>query len=138
MISEVLIEKVKLDWKENKDSLFTVAEFFDGNNVQFSFAANACTGKFNIKQFADVFKKLEGKSGIEGVYICIVDDDILKESGWFYSDTAYVVTASGSTEIWDLFPGKSGPSEIFMMSDKEMIKRLNVKEGSKIYCLWWD
>lgn len=123
-------EKKSLLKKIENDEKISVKDFFEGNYVEGSFATNACTNEFDVREFYDVFKEIEKKENVKEVYIEICDIDIEEE--WPYSDTAFVVTTADEEEIKDWFKD-AFPSEI---DEHVSIKKL--ENGYKLYCLWWD
>ena len=123
-------EKKALLKKIDDNERISVKDFFEGNYVQGSFAANACTDEIDVREFFDIFKEIEKKDNVKEVYIEICDAGIEEE--WPYSDTAFVVTTANEEEIRDWFK-EAFPSEI-----DEHVSIEKLEDGYKLYCLWWD
>ena len=123
-------EKRALLNKIENNERISVNDFFEGNYVKGSFASNACTDEFDVKEFYAIFKEIEKKENVKEVYIEIADVDVEEE--WPYSDTAFVVTTANEEEIESWFK-EASPSEI-----DEHISIEKLKDSYKLYCLWWN
>ena len=123
-------EKKSLLNKIENNERISVKDFFNGNYVQGSFAANACTDEIDVREFCEIFKEIEKKENVKEVYIEICDVNVEEE--WPYSDTAFVVTTANEDEIKAWFKD-AFPSEI-----DENVSVEKLESGYKLYCLWWD
>lgn len=123
-------EKKALLNKIDNDQKIYIEDFFEGNHVQGSFAANACSDEIDVEEFYKIFKDIKNKENVKELYIEICDVDIEEE--WPYSDTAFIVTSANEEEINNWF-GDVCPSEI-----NEHVSLKELEDGYKLYCLWWD
>lgn len=132
-----IAEQVDLGSRWERPVLVSVDEFFNGNDVLGSFAANACTEEIDVCQFHDIFKEIENRDDVRGVWIEIVDIDDNDE--WPYSDTGYLITSASESEINTWF-GEGFPSDIRLVSDDEEVRNYIVinESGFNLYSLWWD
>lgn len=138
-MKEDLFSKIEQLGGMDKDFhiLVSVDDFFKDNNVQGSFAANACEVDFDFKEFSLKFKEMEGMSTVQGVWIDIIDID----DDWAYSDTALVaIDASISDEAISNLFSKGAPSEISEVDfDYKQVYRIpSLMDGYKLLLLWWD
>lgn len=122
-------KKVLLNKIDNDQKIY-IEDFFEGNHVQGSFAANACSDEIDVEEFYKIFKDIKNKENVKELYIEICDVDIEEE--WPYSDTAFIVTSANEEEINNWF-GDVCPSEI-----NEHVSLKELEDGYKLYCLWWD
>lgn len=123
-------EKKSLLNKIDNDEQISIEDFFEGNYVQGSFAANACTNEIDVEEFYKIFKDIKTKENVKELYIEICDVGVEEE--WPYSDTAFIVTSANEEEINNWF-GDAYPSEI-----NEHVSLKELEDGYKLYCLWWD
>lgn len=81
---------------------------------------------------------MQNNKDVKDIMICIVDDDILDEYGWIYSDTAYIVTNLKISEIEKLFTDKLLPNEITEVNKNDVDSKIEVPKNYNLVCLWWD
>lgn len=114
-----------------------IEDFFEGNYVEESFAANACTENIDVREFYRIFKDIKLKSNVQDIKILIYS--IEEDEDWPYSDTAFILTSASKKEVYDWF-GDAFPSDIGEDDGKgKGLERLpKLKEGYKLYYLWWD
>lgn len=138
-MKEKLLEKIEQlgGMKSNIDILVSIEDFFEGNNLDGSFAANACDIDFDINEFYSAFKKIKSMYNVQDVWIMITDID----EEWPYSDTALIAISTDINieDISNLF-GKGFPSEIreVDLENEKSIRVPNLKADYKLLCLWWD
>ena len=134
-----LLEKIEQlgGIKSDFNILVSIADFFDGNMVEGSFAANACDIDFDANEFYFTFKQIKALNNIQDVWIMITDID----EEWPYSDTALIaVSKDTSEEDVNKWFGKGFPSEIreVNLKKEKSIHIPYLKDGYKLLSLWWD
>ena len=137
MTRENLIKLIEEREKIHDSALVSIEEFFEDNVYRWSFAANACNNDVDVFTFNRIFRDLEQLKSVQFIEILIVDID--DEEEWPYSDTAFISTSLNEKEIESFF-GKAFPSEIteINVGDPILKQIKDIKEGFKLYCLWWD
>ncbi|WP_160680566.1 hypothetical protein [Clostridium sp. C8-1-8] len=119
------------------DILVSIDDFFEGNTIEYSFAANACDTDFNVNEFYNIFKKIKDFDTVQDIWIMITDVD----EEWPYSDTAFIalnnIIQESDINEW---LGKGYPSEIreVNLKDEPSIPIPYLKDGYKLLSLWWD
>lgn len=135
MKKENLLEIINKRSKIHDSVLVSVKEFFEDNNNEYSFAANVCNNNINVFSFYKIFNMLSTLESVQDVWILITDID----EEWPYSDTVYISSSLKQNEINNIF-GDAFPSEINEVDSNDEISDQiqNLKDGYKLYCLWWD
>ena len=119
------------------DILVSIDDFFQGNTIEYSFAANACSTDFNVSEFYNIFKKINNLDTVQDMWILITDMD----EEWPYSDTALIALSNDIQEAnikeW---LGNGCPSEIreLNLSCESSIHIPYLRDGYKLLSLWWD
>lgn len=119
----------------SRDILVSIEDFFEGNNVVGSFAANACTENLDVHEFYKILKGIKLKENVLEVWIVICDID----EEWPYSDTIYISTTANEDGIYEWF--RDGfPSEVWQINSKEceVIQTSELKNGFRVFGVWWD
>ncbi len=138
-VKKDLLEKIEkqggLNSPYSKDILVSVEDFFEGNNVLGSFAANACTENLDVHEFYEILKNIKLKENVQDVWIVICDID----EEWPYSDTIYISANANEGIIYKWF-GDGFPSEVWKIDCKENIltEIPEIENGFKVFGVWWD
>ncbi|MFZ5987727.1 MAG: hypothetical protein ACOYWZ_11460 [Bacillota bacterium] len=115
--------------------MVSIDDFFDGNNDKGSFAANACTKDIDVNEFYLIFKRIMAEENVEDIWILI--NDIEDECA--YSDTAFISTNADKKQIYQWF-GEAFPSDVGEVDHNDKVyERISpLREGYKLFNLWWD
>lgn len=139
MEAEKLIEVINERSKEYDTALVTVDEFFEQNSNRWSFAANACSEELDVHSFYKIFSRLSGLDQVQCIWIEIVDMD----ADGPYSDSVYIAADLQMEELKEYiieYMKEGFPDDIIEIPDEDEIREQisGLKEGCKLYFLWWD
>lgn len=114
-------------------NLVDCIDFFDGNHVFGSFAANACTPQFDIDDFRKAFENLLARDDVQRIWIDLYSFD--NDEDWPYADTAYIST-SLSKKFFESHFGEGFPSEVFVNDYDKVFG--DISPEFTLYGLSWD
>ncbi|MFM9965605.1 MAG: hypothetical protein ACKV2Q_30840 [Planctomycetaceae bacterium] len=125
----------------------TIDEFFPGNTVDQSIAANLSPHP-GLKVFRDVLKRIRGKETVQDVLIVIGDSPMLPETDdgdfedddWPYSDEVYVLTSSSPAEV-EKWTAKLQPDTVSLThwrNNQPPKGAPDLQPGMQLIRLWWD
>lgn len=125
----------------------TIDEFFPGNTVDQSIAANLSPHP-GLKVFRDVLKRIRGKDTVQDVLIAINDSPMLPETDdgefedddWPYSEEVYVLTSSSPAEV-EKWAAKLQPDTVSLThwrNDQPPKGAPELQPGMQLIRLWWD
>ena len=130
-----LTAKIKALGFPGKEIAVTVDDFFEGNAEPGSIGPNIYPSQPSPKEFHDKLNDLKNTDKVVDILVRIAD---VEDLGWPYTDTVYFITDMTKEELaanlMDLFP-----DEIY--DDWMYGKPVNapaIKEGMKVYSVWWD
>ncbi|GFZ30401.1 hypothetical protein CSC2_09270 [Clostridium zeae] len=118
------------------DILVSIEDFFEGNTIEYSFAANACDEDFNVNEFYVAFKKIKSLDNVQDIWIMITDID----EQWPYSDTALIAVSSDIEEACVNECFGQVPPEVreLNLTDEPSLPIPYLNDGYKLLSLWWD
>ncbi|MFM9966311.1 MAG: hypothetical protein ACKV2Q_34475 [Planctomycetaceae bacterium] len=125
----------------------TIDEFFPGNTVDQSIAANLSPHP-GLKVFREVLKRIRGKETVQDVLIVIGDSPMLPETDdgefedddWPYSDEVYVLTSSSPAEV-EKWAAKLQPDTVSLThwrNNQPPKGAPELQPGMQLIRLWWD
>lgn len=125
----------------------TIEEFFPGNTVDQSNAANLSPHP-GLKGFCDVLKRIHGRDTVQDVLIAISDSPMLpktddgefEDDDWPYSEEVYVLTSSSPAEV-EKWAAKLQPDTVSLThwrNNQPPKGAPELQAGMQLIRLWWD
>lgn len=125
----------------------TIEEFFPGNTVEQSIAANLSPHP-GLKTFREVLKRIRGKDTVQDVLIAIsdspmppeTDDAEFEDDDWPYSEEVYVLTSSSPAEV-EKWAAKLRPDNVLLtqwFNNQPPKGAPELEPGMQLIRLWWD
>ncbi len=132
---------------EHMKPLVTLEEFFPGNTIDKSIAANL-TPHPGLKRFRDVLKRIRAKDTVQDVLILITDrpmtpetdDADFEDDDWPYSDAVFVLTSSSPAEV-EKWAVKLQPDSVTVAqwdNNQPPKDAPELQPGMQLIRLWWD
>ena len=130
----------------DKLPLFTLAEFFDGNNEEESIAPNQWGyGRPPLAEIWECLKKLEERQDVSWVRVALHGDtDIGKRDGEIVydiaGDTILICTTATAADIEQAIDCEKLCSDgVYENFDSAWYTEIpNIPDGYKVLTLWWD
>ncbi|MEO0427886.1 MAG: hypothetical protein AAF160_10635 [Pseudomonadota bacterium] len=121
------------------DPLMTVAEFFDGNDQDYSFAANV--EKPPLSEIQAMLERVETADGVSAVRLVSTHlnerDYCIEVGDWPYTDTVLVVASLEEKQVSQLFDVLE-PDDIWVGTEERYVGLPPIPSGAQLYNVWWD
>lgn len=130
-----LIRKIESLGFPDKEIVVTLDDFFKGNSDPGSIGPNIYPNQPSPKEFYNRLNDLKGSDHVVDILVRISD---IEDSDWPYTDTVYIITSLTKEDLTRELK-ELHPDEIY--DDWMYGKPVNaptVKEGMKVYSVWWD
>lgn len=115
--------------------LLTLAEFFDGNDVDGSIGCNL-TPMPTPGEFYQLLQGIAARTDVADVRVQIT---VFDDPEWPFSDTVWVITSASPEEVAAWFPEDLRPDECSSgWPDGQAVERCGVPSGMKPIACWWD
>lgn len=88
-IKDELLDKIEALGYPDNEVVFTLEEFFEDNDNEFTIGVNITHNKPSPQEFYEVMKHITNYPEVDGIYVRVTDVEFPQE--WFYSDTIYIV-----------------------------------------------
>ena len=121
--------------------LFTIDEFFDGNNDDASIAPNLNL-KPKITEYYKVLKSLSNSTKVIDAFVeikevLIYENGQLHDNEWFYTDIIYFIGDITTDEIREATKSLL-PDEVEYDTENKIITLSPKYKGKKVVYIWWD
>lgn len=115
--------------------LLTLAEFFDGNDVDGTIGCNLNPPP-SPAEFYELLKGIAARPGVADVRVQVTMFDAPE---WPFSDTVWVITSASPKEVASWFDESVRPDEcISGWQDGVAVEPCAVPAGMKPIMCWWD
>ena len=121
--------------------LFTIDEFFDGNNDEASIAPNL-NKKPNIGEYCRILKDLSKRPKVIDAFVeikevMIYDKGQLHDNEWFYTDIVYFVGDLTKEEVREATKSLLPDDVEYDIENRSGLLSQKYK-GKKVVYVWWD
>ena len=115
--------------------LLTLAEFFEGNDVDGSIGCNLNPPP-TPAEFYRLLKGIVARPDVADVRVQITMFDVPE---WPFSDTVWVITSVSPEEVSEWFEEAVRPDECFVgWQEGVAVEPFNVPTGMRPVACWWD
>lgn len=132
---EKLVEKINSLGYPDNEIVVSLKDFFDGNNDRASIGPNIHVDQPSPQEFYKKLTELENSEMVERILVRIQD---VEDLDWPFTDTVYVISKLSLEEIksklTDLQPDEIHEEWMY----GKPINAPDLKNGYKIYSVWWD
>ena len=115
--------------------LLSIAEFFDGNDVDGSIGCNLASAPPPSVMRA-LCERIAARDEVKDLRVLVSQFD---DPDWPFSDAIYVMTAAAPEEVRRWFPDELAPDEVFVRPfNDQAFEPCDVPEGTRPIGCWWD